>query len=188
MNHREWRFVSLGGSLALPDRDDRGRARSCQAGRDQTWSRPFPSPSGTERLRHATGIRSKRRCQRKWREPDRATITTRLLETVRDRTGYPIETLGLELDMEADLGIDSIKRVEILGKLRDVFPGLKGLSESAETMDALTQARTWARSSSEWSRRGFGPRSCQSYRAVVSKGWEGGRRLFSEHRSSRPTS
>ena len=49
-------------------------------------------------------------------------ITTRLLETVRDRTGYPIETLGLDLDMEADLGIDSIKRVEILGKLRDEFP------------------------------------------------------------------
>ena len=47
--------------------------------------------------------------------PDRSTITTRLLETVRDRTGYPIETLGLDLDMEADLGIDSIKRVEILG-------------------------------------------------------------------------
>jgi acyl transferase domain-containing protein/NAD(P)H-dependent flavin oxidoreductase YrpB (nitropropane dioxygenase family)/acyl carrier protein len=74
--------------------------------------------------------------------PDRGTITTRLLETVRDRTGYPIETLGLELDMEADLGIDSIKRVEILGKLRDEFPSLKGLAESAETMDALTQART----------------------------------------------
>jgi len=74
--------------------------------------------------------------------PDRDEITTRLLEIVRDRTGYPIETLGLDLDMEADLGIDSIKRVEILGKLRDEFPGLKGLSESAEVMDALARART----------------------------------------------
>ncbi len=74
--------------------------------------------------------------------PDRAVITARLLETVRDRTGYPIETLGMDLDMEADLGIDSIKRVEILGKLRDEFPSLKGLSESAEMMDALARART----------------------------------------------
>jgi acyl transferase domain-containing protein/NAD(P)H-dependent flavin oxidoreductase YrpB (nitropropane dioxygenase family) len=74
--------------------------------------------------------------------PDRAAITARMLETVRDRTGYPIETLGLDLDMEADLGIDSIKRVEILGKLRDSFPSLKGLSDSAETMDALIGART----------------------------------------------
>jgi NAD(P)-dependent dehydrogenase (short-subunit alcohol dehydrogenase family) len=76
------------------------------------------------------------------KEPDRAAITRRLLETVRDRTGYPIETLGLELDMEADLGIDSIKRVEILGKMRDEFPVLKGLSDSAEAMDALARART----------------------------------------------
>ena len=74
--------------------------------------------------------------------PDRSTITTRLLETVRDRTGYPIETLALDLDMEADLGIDSIKRVEILGKLRDGFPGLKALSDSPEMMDAMTRART----------------------------------------------
>jgi acyl transferase domain-containing protein/NAD(P)H-dependent flavin oxidoreductase YrpB (nitropropane dioxygenase family) len=76
------------------------------------------------------------------RVPDRAAITERMLETVRDRTGYPIETLGLDLDMEADLGIDSIKRVEILGKLRDSFPSLKGISESADTMDALIGART----------------------------------------------
>ena len=66
----------------------------------------------------------------------------RLLETVRDRTGYPIETLGLDLDMEADLGIDSIKRVEILGKMRDEFPQLKALSDSPEMMDAMARART----------------------------------------------
>ncbi len=72
----------------------------------------------------------------------RATITARLLEIVRDRTGYPIETLGLDLDIEADLGIDSIKRVEILGKLRDEFPALKGTADSSEAMDALARART----------------------------------------------
>ena len=44
--------------------------------------------------------------------------------------------------MEADLGIDSIKRVEILGKLRDEFPGLKALSDSPEMMDAMARART----------------------------------------------
>jgi acyl transferase domain-containing protein/NAD(P)H-dependent flavin oxidoreductase YrpB (nitropropane dioxygenase family) len=74
--------------------------------------------------------------------PDRSTIAMRLLETVRDRTGYPIESLGLDLDMEADLGIDSIKRVEILGKMRDEFPHLKSLSDSPEMMDAMSRART----------------------------------------------
>ncbi len=74
--------------------------------------------------------------------PDHASITTRLLQIVGDRTGYPIETLGLDLDMEADLGIDSIKRVEILGRLRDELPSLKSLSDTAEVMDALARART----------------------------------------------
>jgi NAD(P)-dependent dehydrogenase (short-subunit alcohol dehydrogenase family) len=74
--------------------------------------------------------------------PDRATITARLLEIVRDRTGYPLETLGVQLDIEADLGIDSIKRVEILGMLRDKFPAVKERSESTDAMDALARART----------------------------------------------
>ncbi|MDW4911687.1 phosphopantetheine-binding protein, partial [Streptomyces sp. ADMS] len=37
-----------------------------------------------------------------------------LLGVVSDRTGYPAETLDLDMDVEADLGIDSIKRVEIM--------------------------------------------------------------------------
>ncbi len=73
---------------------------------------------------------------------DRETLTSRLLEIVRDRTGYPIETLGLDLDIEADLGIDSIKRVEILGKLRDEFPEAGGPSDATELMDALARARS----------------------------------------------
>jgi acyl transferase domain-containing protein/NAD(P)H-dependent flavin oxidoreductase YrpB (nitropropane dioxygenase family)/NAD(P)-dependent dehydrogenase (short-subunit alcohol dehydrogenase family) len=50
-------------------------------------------------------------------------LTTRLLDIVCKRTGYPAEMLGLDLDLEADLGIDSIKRVEILGMLSDVSSG-----------------------------------------------------------------
>ena len=37
-----------------------------------------------------------------------------MLAIVSEKTGYPVEMLELEMDMEADLGIDSIKRVEIL--------------------------------------------------------------------------
>lgn len=50
---------------------------------------------------------------------ERETMTARLLDIVRQRTGYPPEMLGLDMDLEADLGIDSIKRVEILGSLAD---------------------------------------------------------------------
>jgi acyl transferase domain-containing protein/NAD(P)H-dependent flavin oxidoreductase YrpB (nitropropane dioxygenase family)/NADP-dependent 3-hydroxy acid dehydrogenase YdfG len=46
--------------------------------------------------------------------PGARDIPSELLHLVGERTGYPVEMLGLELGLEADLGIDSIKRVEIL--------------------------------------------------------------------------
>ncbi len=51
-------------------------------------------------------------------------ITAAMLGVVSEKTGYPEETLDLDMDMEADLGIDSIKRVEILGAMQDRFPDL----------------------------------------------------------------
>ena len=51
-----------------------------------------------------------------------------MLEVVADKTGYPTEMLDLSMDMEADLGIDSIKRVEILGTVQDQLPSLPELS------------------------------------------------------------
>ena len=51
-----------------------------------------------------------------------------MLEVVAEKTGYPTEMLDLEMDMEADLGIDSIKRVEILGTVQDEMPNLPELN------------------------------------------------------------
>ncbi|MBW2698925.1 MAG: acyltransferase domain-containing protein, partial [Deltaproteobacteria bacterium] len=48
-----------------------------------------------------------------------------LLEVVSEKTGYPTEMLTMEMELEADLGIDSIKRVEILSAMDDVAPGLQ---------------------------------------------------------------
>jgi acyl carrier protein len=49
--------------------------------------------------------------------PQPANITRLLLSLVSEKTGYPEEMLDMNANMEADLGIDSIKRVEILGAL-----------------------------------------------------------------------
>ncbi|MBL1102118.1 type I polyketide synthase [Streptomyces coffeae] len=53
--------------------------------------------------------------------PDKAFIEAALLETVAEKTGYPADMLELSMDVEADLGIDSIKRVEIMGVLQERF-------------------------------------------------------------------
>jgi len=48
---------------------------------------------------------------------DSVLATVRTL--VSDRTGYPVDMLGADLDLEADLSIDSIKRTELVGLLTD---------------------------------------------------------------------
>ena len=39
-----------------------------------------------------------------------------------EKTGYPADMLGLDMALDADLGIDSIKRVEILSALQEKLP------------------------------------------------------------------
>jgi acyl transferase domain-containing protein/acyl carrier protein len=51
-------------------------------------------------------------------------LTESMLQVVSEKTGYPVEMLELDMEMEADLGIDSIKRVEILGTMMDLYPDL----------------------------------------------------------------
>jgi len=50
-----------------------------------------------------------------------------LLDVVCEKTGYPREMVHLEMDIEADLGIDSIKRVEIIAALEERAPDLPGV-------------------------------------------------------------
>jgi acyl transferase domain-containing protein/NADP-dependent 3-hydroxy acid dehydrogenase YdfG len=64
-----------------------------------------------------------------------------LIAIVAQRTGYPADMLDLKVDMEADLGIDSIKRVEIIAAFRRaVLPAMQ--EPTAKFMDAIGTART----------------------------------------------
>ncbi|MEZ8126065.1 phosphopantetheine-binding protein [Vibrio splendidus] len=72
-------------------------------------------PSATAAVQAANGL-------------DAKVVQQTMLEVVADKTGYPTEMLDLEMDMEADLGIDSIKRVEILGTVQDELPTLPELN------------------------------------------------------------
>ncbi|NSW53258.1 MAG: acyltransferase domain-containing protein [Anaerolineae bacterium] len=58
-------------------------------------------------------------------------IADLLLAVVADKTGYPADTLELGMGMEADLGIDSIKRVEILGAMQESLPGITNIDMEA---------------------------------------------------------
>jgi len=59
-----------------------------------------------------------------------------MFDVVADKTGYPAEMLELTMDLEGDLGIDSIKRVEILAAVQDKAPGMPDVD--AAVMSTLT--------------------------------------------------
>ena len=64
-----------------------------------------------------------------------------LLRIASDRTGYPVEVLDVNAAIEADLGIDSIKRVEILSSFQQLCtPEEQAKVQSA--MEKLTPAPT----------------------------------------------
>lgn len=69
--------------------------------------------------------------------------TSVLLNLVSERTGYPSDMLDLDLDLEADLSIDSIKRLEVVGELARVLDLRAKLGADAETrIEALTRQKT----------------------------------------------
>ncbi|MDA1092160.1 MAG: SDR family oxidoreductase [Acidobacteria bacterium] len=53
-----------------------------------------------------------------------------LLEVVAELTGYPIEMLAVDMDLEADLGIDSIKRLEILAAVQTRLPDMPAVDSA----------------------------------------------------------
>ena len=53
--------------------------------------------------------------------PAAGDFAEKVLAIVADKTGYPTDMLALDLDLEADLGIDTVKQAEVFAELRSVF-------------------------------------------------------------------
>ena len=71
---------------------------------------------------------------------DSTQVTTALLEVIAEKTGYPVEMLELGMSLDADLGIDSIKRVEILSALQERLPELPAVKpEHLGTLQTIDQ-------------------------------------------------
>ncbi len=48
-------------------------------------------------------------------------VKERILALVVEKTGYPAEMLDLDLDLEADLGIDTVKQAEMFAAIREAY-------------------------------------------------------------------
>ncbi len=53
--------------------------------------------------------------------PSLTELESFLVQFVIDQTGYPPEIVRLDADLEADLGIDSIKKAQLFGELGEYF-------------------------------------------------------------------
>ncbi|MGN0023022.1 MAG: beta-ketoacyl synthase N-terminal-like domain-containing protein, partial [Elusimicrobiaceae bacterium] len=52
---------------------------------------------------------------------DEATVTEEIVNLIAEKTGYPKDMLELDLDMEADLGIDTVKQAELFAAMREMY-------------------------------------------------------------------
>ena len=85
--------------------------KTCEAGAGSVLAEPVPSP-----------VRPRL---------DAEAVGGLLLSVVAERTGYPVEMLNVDMDLEADLGIDSIKKVEILSAIREQVGEMPGVDLKA---------------------------------------------------------
>ncbi len=48
-------------------------------------------------------------------------VKARVLALVAEKTGYPGDMLDLDLDLEADLGVDTVKQAEVFAAIREIY-------------------------------------------------------------------
>ncbi|GAB3888609.1 hypothetical protein GCM10029964_056580 [Kibdelosporangium lantanae] len=54
-------------------------------------------------------------------QPTTDDVTATILALVAEKTGYPSDMLALDLDLEADLGVDTVKQAEVFAAIRERF-------------------------------------------------------------------
>ena len=81
--------------------------------RDKTGMRPHPRPSAAPR--HGAGRPA---AAAPVPPAGRRTRRRQVTVVVAEMTGYPAELLDLDLDLEADLGVDTVKQAEVFAAVR----------------------------------------------------------------------
>jgi acyl transferase domain-containing protein/NAD(P)-dependent dehydrogenase (short-subunit alcohol dehydrogenase family)/acyl carrier protein len=54
-------------------------------------------------------------------QTDTDAVKDRVLALVAEKTGYPVDMLDLDLDLEADLGVDTVKQAEVFASIREAY-------------------------------------------------------------------
>ncbi|MBE3206084.1 type I polyketide synthase [Frankia sp. CH37] len=65
-------------------------------------------------------------------------VTTAVVNVIADGTGYPPDMIEIDLDLETDLSVNSLKRTELAGRLSEQF----GFADRSGGVDELSRLRT----------------------------------------------
>ena len=79
--------------------------------------------------------------------PAPAELESFLVNFVVEQTGYPPEVVDLDADLEADLGIDSIKKAQLFGELQEYFDVSAGGNLSLDDFPTLRHVLSFLQSS-----------------------------------------
>ncbi len=74
---------------------------------------------------------------------DASELESFLVNFVVEQTGYPAEIVEMDADLEADLGIDSIKKAQLFGELREHFDVTPSDDLSLDDFPTLADVRDY---------------------------------------------
>ncbi|MEZ4744178.1 MAG: SDR family NAD(P)-dependent oxidoreductase [Bdellovibrionota bacterium] len=99
--------------------------------RDQSSSSAIDSERNVVEADPLHGLQKRQGAEANADELSAESISRIFFNIIAEKTGYPLEMLTADMEMEADLGIDSIKRVEIFSALQEKTANLLKLSQEA---------------------------------------------------------
>jgi acyl transferase domain-containing protein/NAD(P)H-dependent flavin oxidoreductase YrpB (nitropropane dioxygenase family)/NAD(P)-dependent dehydrogenase (short-subunit alcohol dehydrogenase family) len=112
-------------------------------------------------------------------------IMLMLRTIISDKTGYPPDVLDPDLDLEADLSVDSIKRIEVLGTLRDRLKETAGWESSSAAGGEELSAQRTMRTIAAWFEKQV--KGAAAEKNTASVGSEGHHQASPAAPSSQPT-
>ena len=158
-----WKALAAPASAATTSRSSRSSSTGCASSTRarRRRGRPPPAAAGARRVEPRRSSRGARRAAagRRGAEPRRAEprrpsrlrrprrsrdddVAARVLAIVAEQTGYPPDLLDLDLDLEADLGIDTVKQAEVFAAIRETLRDrARRHAEAARLPDAQPRRR-----------------------------------------------
>ncbi|MGB1696771.1 MAG: SDR family NAD(P)-dependent oxidoreductase [Thermoplasmatota archaeon] len=110
---REHFGIPLSDDLKLSDYNTLEKVAAYMGGGNAAPTPATPPPAATPTLAPIVGAQSP--------AAPAGDVLAKVTAVVAEKTGYPAEMLEADLDLEADLGIDTVKQAELFGELREMF-------------------------------------------------------------------